>query len=101
MTSPERLPVAPDVPTLKEQGIPIVSYGWWGVCAPSGVPKTALDILNRRIAEAVASSDFKAAIEKTGVAAVSSTVEEAAREYAATSRDAAKTFRELGIAQID
>jgi tripartite-type tricarboxylate transporter receptor subunit TctC len=101
MTSPERLPVAPEVPTLKEQGIPIVSYGWWGVCAPSGVPKATVDILNRRIAEAVASSDFKAAIEKTGVAAVSSTVEEAAREYAGTSRDAAKTFRELGIEQID
>jgi len=38
MTSPERLPVAPDVPTLKEQGTDIVNYGWWGVCAASGVP---------------------------------------------------------------
>jgi hypothetical protein len=49
----------------------------------------------------VASADFKAAIEKTGVAAVSSSVAEAAREYADTSRDAAKTFKELGIEQID
>jgi tripartite-type tricarboxylate transporter receptor subunit TctC len=101
MTSPERLPVAREVPTLKEQGVPIVSYGWWGVCAPSGVPKATVDLLNKRVAEAVAAPDFKAAIEKTGVAAVSSSVADAAREYAETSREAEKTFRELGIAQID
>jgi tripartite-type tricarboxylate transporter receptor subunit TctC len=42
MTSPERLPIAPDVPTLREQGTEIVNYGWWGVCAhPEGDPRDA------------------------------------------------------------
>jgi tripartite-type tricarboxylate transporter receptor subunit TctC len=31
MTSPQRLASAPNVPTMREQGVPIVSEGWWGV----------------------------------------------------------------------
>ena len=50
MTSPERLPVAPDVPTLKEQGTDIVNYGWWGVCAAAGTPRPILETLNKHIA---------------------------------------------------
>jgi tripartite-type tricarboxylate transporter receptor subunit TctC len=30
MTSPTRLASAPNIPTMKEQGVPIVSEGWWG-----------------------------------------------------------------------
>ena len=101
MTSPERLAVAPDVPTLKEQGVPIVSYGWWGVCAASGTPKPVLETLNRHVAAAVASSDFKSVIEKTGVIAVSSSIDEFAAIYAETARDAAVLIRELGIEQLD
>ena len=76
MTSPERLSVAPGVPTMKEQGVPIVSYGWWGVCAPSGTPAAALQVINKQVAAAVGAPDFKAALEKTGVIAGSSTLAE-------------------------
>ena len=38
LTSPERLSVAPAVPTLVEQGVPIANYGWWGMCAGPGTP---------------------------------------------------------------
>ena len=59
MTSPERLPIAPDVPTLKEQGVNIVNYGWWGVCAASGTPKPLLEKLNKHVQDAVASDEYK------------------------------------------
>jgi tripartite-type tricarboxylate transporter receptor subunit TctC len=101
MTSPERLPVAPDVPTLKEQGTDIVNYGWWGVCAAAGTPRPILETLNRHVANAVASPEFKTVIEKTGVIPVSSSVDEFAAIIADTAKEAGVMIKELGIEQLD
>jgi len=101
MTSPERLPVAPDVPTLKEQGTDIVNYGWWGVCAAAGTPRPILETLNRHVAAAVASPEFKTVIEKTGVIPVSSSVDEFAAIIAETAKEAGVMIKELGIEQLD
>jgi tripartite-type tricarboxylate transporter receptor subunit TctC len=101
MTSPERLPVAPDVPTLREQGTEIVNYGWWGVCAAAGTPKPILEVLNKHVAAAVASSEFRNVIEKTGVIPVSSSVDEFAAIIAETAKEAAVMIKELGIEQLD
>lgn len=101
MTSPERLTVAPEVPTLVEQGLPIVNYGWWGVCARSGLPQPVLDTLNRHIVAAVASADYRNAMEKTGVIPVSSTPDELGREISKTVRETSQLFRELDIGKID
>jgi tripartite-type tricarboxylate transporter receptor subunit TctC len=101
MTSPERLAIAPEVPTLKEQGVPIVSYGWWGVCAGAGVPKPVIDLLSKRVADAVASNEFKSVIEKTGVIALSSTPKEFARVIAETTAESRAMIRDLGIQQIE
>ena len=101
MTSPERLPVAPDVPTLKEQGTDIVNYGWWGVCAASGTPRPILETLNKHVAAAVASVDFKSVIEKTGVIPVSSSIDEFAAIIADTAKEAGAMIKELGIEQLD
>jgi tripartite-type tricarboxylate transporter receptor subunit TctC len=101
MTSPERLPIAPDVPTVQEQGVPIVNYGWWGVCAASGTPKPVLETLNRHVAAAVASPEFKTVIGKTGVIPQSSSVAEFAAIMADTAKEAAVMLKELGIEQLD
>jgi tripartite-type tricarboxylate transporter receptor subunit TctC len=101
MTSAERLAVAPEVPTLKEQGLPIVNYGWWGVCARAGTPPAILEQLNKGVVAAVASPDYRGPMEKSGVIPVSSTIAEMGREMADTVRDATKLFSELGIEKID
>ncbi len=101
MTSPERLTVAPEVPTLVEQGLPIVNYGWWGVCARSGMPQPVVEVLNRHIVAAVRSAEYRSAMEKTGVIAVSSTPEELGREIATTVQETSRLFRELDIRKID
>jgi tripartite-type tricarboxylate transporter receptor subunit TctC len=101
MTSPERLPIAPDVPTVKEQGVPIVNYGWWGVCAAAGTPQPILETLNRHVAAAVASAEFRTVIEKTGVIPLSSSVDEFAAIMADTAKEAGVMIKELGIQQLD
>ncbi|WP_270938867.1 Bug family tripartite tricarboxylate transporter substrate binding protein, partial [Falsiroseomonas oryzae] len=38
----ERVPAFPDLPTMREQGVDIVSTGWFGLCTPAGVPEPIL-----------------------------------------------------------
>ena len=101
MTSPERLAIARDVPTMKEQGINIVSTGWWGVCAASGTPRPILEAVNKQVAAAVNSQDFKTPIEKTGVIAGSSSVDEAAKIWKDTAAEATTLFKEIGFEKVD
>ena len=101
MTSPERLPVAKDVPTLKEDGVNIVNYGWWGVCAAAGTPRPILDALNKQVGAAVASDQFRSTMEKTGVIPEASSVDAFGKMMADTAADAGKTIRDLGIEQLD
>jgi tripartite-type tricarboxylate transporter receptor subunit TctC len=49
----------------------------------------------------VASNDFKSTMEKTGVIAVSTPVDEFGRIITETAADAGKTLKELGIEQLD
>jgi tripartite-type tricarboxylate transporter receptor subunit TctC len=47
VTTPQRVPVVPDVPTMTEAGLPAVQGGpWFGLLVPSGTPAAAVDWLN-------------------------------------------------------
>lgn len=101
MTSPERLSVAPNVPTLREQGVPIVSYGWWGMCAAAGTPQPILETINRQVVAAVNAAEFKAALEKTGVVAGASSLAESAAVWRETTAEATQIFKDIGMEAID
>jgi tripartite-type tricarboxylate transporter receptor subunit TctC len=94
MTSPERLAVAPDVPTLTEQGMDLVASGWLGICGGAGIPQPIVARLNALVVDAVASPEYRTAVEGTGAGAVSSTPEALARlmeETVAQYRDVIRT----------
>ncbi len=84
MTSPERLSVGPDYPTLVEQGMDLVAYGWLGICGGAGIPRAVVERVNRLVVEAVASPEYRTAVEGTGAGAVSSTPEALAALMAET-----------------
>jgi tripartite-type tricarboxylate transporter receptor subunit TctC len=96
-TGDERLAAAPEVPTLKDLGIPLVAYAWLGVCAGTGTPRPVVDIINREVRKIVASKDYIALIEKSGSVPVSSTPEELQEIIRATADDAGPTIREFGL----
>ena len=100
-TSPERLAVAPAVPTLAEQGLAIVNYGWWGVCAASGVPAPILETLNKQVRDAVASDEFKTTMVKAGTIPTSSSVAEFAKLIADTAKEQGELITQLGIEKLD
>jgi tripartite-type tricarboxylate transporter receptor subunit TctC len=56
VTSEQRLPALPDVPTLKEAGFEgIGTNAWNAMFAPQAVPKEILDIMTAAIAEILTS----------------------------------------------
>jgi tripartite-type tricarboxylate transporter receptor subunit TctC len=97
VTGNERLASIPEVPTLKESGIPLVAYAWVGICAGAGIPQSVIELLNKRIRAIVESPEYRKLVENSGSVAVSSTPEELHRVIEETAADAAPTVRELGI----
>jgi len=96
ITSRERSPLSPEIPTLAEQGYAeLVAVNWWGVLVPTGTPRSIVEKLNADLAKVLADADLKEKYAQLGVEPVSSTPEffgqfiqtEAAR-YAKVIKDA-------------
>ena len=50
----------PDVPTLIEQGFPgITAFAWWGILAPTGVPKPIMERFHAELVKVLALPDVK------------------------------------------
>ncbi|MCB5358858.1 tripartite tricarboxylate transporter substrate binding protein [Vibrio lentus] len=62
--SEERIQYIPDVPTLKEQGIDVVTGTWRGIGAPKDTPDSVIEKLGAAFDEAMASEEFKSFMEK-------------------------------------
>ncbi len=99
MTSPERVPGLPDVPTLKEYGISFDRFGWLGLCAPAGTPQQVIDTLHDKIVPIVAGADYRALVDKAGTIAVSSTPAELRAVMNKTLEDVAASVKEFGMQQ--
>ncbi|MFL1464156.1 Bug family tripartite tricarboxylate transporter substrate binding protein [Roseococcus sp. DSY-14] len=66
VTGEERLPAFPEVPTLRESGMDIVSMGWFGLCTPAGVPEPILERLHAETLAALREPDTVARIVQSG-----------------------------------
>lgn len=50
MTGVKRTPIAPDIPTIAEAGVPGYSVlGWYGIVAPAKTPKAVIEKLNAQV----------------------------------------------------
>lgn len=67
VTSAQRLPSAPDVPTLAESGLKgFEVQSWFGLMAPAGTPKPVIDRLNQALNQSLASAEIKQSYDKSG-----------------------------------
>jgi tripartite-type tricarboxylate transporter receptor subunit TctC len=83
VTSKARSSVLPDVPTLAEAGFPGQENDTpQGILAPAGTPRAIIDLLNRAIANAMASPQVREKMRAIGFEVVASTPEEFARRIA-------------------
>tara|TARA_R110001583_G_scaffold10698_4_gene49072 strand:+ start:1198 stop:2124 length:927 start_codon:yes stop_codon:yes gene_type:complete len=62
--SEKRIQFIPDVPTLMEQGINVVTGTWRGIGAPKDTPDEIIETLGKAFDTAMASAEFKAFMEK-------------------------------------
>jgi len=60
VTSPQRLPQLPDVPTLAESGFPGFDvHSWFGLAAPAGTPRAVVERLHAELAKALAQPELR------------------------------------------
>src|SRR4051812_46870363 len=77
VTSPQRVSILPDVPTLAEAGIPgFEALAWNGIFVPAGTPKAVIDILHRELVKAYNAPDIKSQVVSTGSDVAADTPEE-------------------------
>jgi tripartite-type tricarboxylate transporter receptor subunit TctC len=68
VTSPTRSPLAPDLPTVSEAGIPGFSLEiWWGVLGPANLPRPVLAKLNETINDVLKSPSMHQVLAREGV----------------------------------
>ncbi len=67
VTTKTRSPYAPDLPTMEESGIaPFDVSSWFGLVAPKGTPKEAIDKINKAVNAAYDKPEVKEAFAKLG-----------------------------------
>ena len=65
----QRVPQAPDVPTIAESLPGFESVSWHGLFAPAAVPRPVVERLNREALAALASPEVRARYEELGITA--------------------------------
>jgi tripartite-type tricarboxylate transporter receptor subunit TctC len=80
----ERLPLLPDVPTVRETGIPnFVVNSWFGVVAPAGTPPAIVVRLHEAITQATGNATLRERFAKMGVSLIGNTPEQFASQIRA------------------
>lgn len=73
VTSAQRNPLYPDVPTVAESGYPgFTAVSWTGLSAPKGTPKSIVDKLEAAMVTAFSDPAVRARLEATGFVVVAS-----------------------------
>lgn len=69
VTSPQRYPALPDVPTFVEQGLPSInSQVWMGLFAPVGTPSHIVARLDAAVTQAASAPEFARSLANAGAA---------------------------------
>jgi tripartite-type tricarboxylate transporter receptor subunit TctC len=84
VTSPQRFPSLPNVPTFAESGLPDYAVtSWYGLALPAGTPEPAVAAYSAALGKALAGDKVREQILKVGALPVSSTPEELRKHVAA------------------
>jgi tripartite-type tricarboxylate transporter receptor subunit TctC len=79
-TEAKRTAIAPELPTMAEAGLPGFETGlWFGLLAPAGTPKAAIDTLNRAGNEALKAEDVSKVLSPQGIDLVGGSADDFAR----------------------
>jgi tripartite-type tricarboxylate transporter receptor subunit TctC len=101
VTSAQRTPFTPELPTLAEEGVKGFSAAnWWGILFPAGVPQPMIDKVSTDLGRALADSVVKERLGALGVEAVHSNPQQFAAFLASENEIWGKLIKEAGISGI-
>ena len=84
VTSEARLPELPDVPTMREAGLPDYVYStWYGLLGPAAMDPTIVETLNKACAKVAVKVDVKMKLANAGI----DTAASSAAQFAQIIRD--------------
>jgi tripartite-type tricarboxylate transporter receptor subunit TctC len=77
VSSPQRLAILPDVPTVAESGLPgtkgFEADQWYGLVAPAGTPPEVVALLNQQVNKALSSEEVRTRLAAEGAEATPAT----------------------------
>jgi tripartite-type tricarboxylate transporter receptor subunit TctC len=97
VTSAKRVSTAPDVPTLKESGVPLEILLYSGLLGPKGMPATVVERLGSEVRKAMASPEMKRTLLDAGADPMTSTPAEFATLMHAEAASMAKAVQAAGV----
>jgi tripartite-type tricarboxylate transporter receptor subunit TctC len=98
VTSRDRAPSLPEVPTVAEQGFPgFEAVSWFGLVAPAGTPSAIVLRIQADAAAAMAEPALRARLDSFGVSVVGSTAEEFAALIPREIEQVAGVLASLGL----
>ena len=98
VTSAERSPAFPQLPTVAEAGVPGYAVeSWYGLFAPAKTPADAIDRLNKSAALAVQSEAFKRLAVNEGLVMVDGPPQELERYFRGEEERWRKVIQDAGI----
>ena len=101
VTTAKRTPLAPDLPTVAESGLPGFDIStWFGVFAPANTPREARDLLHVQFTRALAAPDVREKMLALGAEPVGSRPEEFAAYIKAEADKYARVIKASG-AKVD
>lgn len=98
VTTAQRTPVLPEVPTVADAGLPGYEYqDWWGVFAPAKTPRPVIGKISKETARILELSEIRKQMLSQGAEARSSTPEEFTQFVRAKVDSAATVVKLAGI----
>jgi tripartite-type tricarboxylate transporter receptor subunit TctC len=97
VTSKDRNPALPDVPSASEALPGFENAGWFGLMAPAGTPQEVIDKIQRDSAKILLSDEFRASLAKQGMVPVANTPAEFASAIREESARWQKIIRERNL----
>jgi tripartite-type tricarboxylate transporter receptor subunit TctC len=97
VTTAKRTPLAPELPTIAESGLPGFDINtWFGIFVPAGTPREIVDRLHDQFAHALASPDVREKMLSLGAEPVGNRPEEFAAYIRAEADKYARVIRASG-----
>jgi tripartite-type tricarboxylate transporter receptor subunit TctC len=98
VTSTQRNPAMPELPTVVEAGVPGYEFDtWFVIVAPRGTPRPIVDTLHSHIRKALTTPEQVKFFQERGLSVIAGTPEEAGAYLASEQKKWARVIKERGI----